>query len=208
LKERILKIHNIEKDLEDGVLLINLLEIISGKTFIKYTKNPKGRFQKIENNNWAIKFIQNEGMKLVGILGEDIVDGKLILIMGLIWTLILRYQIQNKADDNSSSPKAALLEWVQKRVAPYDVVVNNFDQSWQDGKALVALTDSLRPGILPLKSCTKDPFTDINRAMDVAQEGFNIPKIIDPQDLMSIPDELSVMTYLSYFRTSSQNMTK
>jgi len=62
----------------------------------------------------------------------------------------------------------------------------------------VALTDSLRPGILPLKSCTKDPFTDINRAMDVAQEGFNIPKIMDPQDLMSIPDELSVMTYLSY----------
>ena len=52
------------------------------------------RIQKVENNGFALTFISNEGLKLVGIGAEDIVDHKLKLILGLIWTLILRYQIQ------------------------------------------------------------------------------------------------------------------
>lgn len=36
--------------------------------------------------------------------------------------------------------------------------------------------------------------------MDIAQSEFNIPKIMDPQDMVSLPDELSIMTYVSYFR--------
>lgn len=202
LKERILKINDIGKDLENGVLLINLMEIISGKTFPKYTKNPKGRFQMIENNNWVVRFIRDEGLKLVGIGAEDIVDGKLKLILGLIWTLILRYSIQSIETDlqDGSTPKGALLEWVRKRVAPYNVPVNDFDRSWQDGKALTALTDSLKPGTIPLSSMSGDAEFNVNRAMDIAQSDFNIPKIMDPSDIVSYPDELSIMTYVSYFR--------
>lgn len=201
LKERILKINDIGTDLADGVLLINLLEIISGKEFVKYTKKPKGRFQSIENNNWVMRFIRDEGLKLVGIGAEDIVDGKLKLILGLIWTLILRYQIQNiSAEDDGSTPKGALLEWVRKRIAPYNVPVNDFDRSWQDAKALAALTDSLKPGVIPPSSLSKDAEFEVNRAMDIAQSDFNIPKIMDPQDLVNYPDELSIMTYVSYFR--------
>jgi len=201
LKERIMKINDIGKDLEDGVLLINLLEIISGKAFIKYTKKPKGRFQMIENNNWVVKFIRDEGLKLVGIGAEDIVDGKLKLILGLIWTLILRYQISGiSAEDDGNTPKGALLEWVKKRVAPYNVPVHDFDRSWQDAKALTALTDSLKPGVIPLGTLSGDREFDVNRAMDIAQSDFNIPKIMDPQDLVNYPDELSIMTYVSYFR--------
>jgi filamin len=207
LKERIMKIVDISKDLEDGVLLINLLEIISGKSFVKYTKKPKGRFQMIENNNWVVKFIRDEGLKLVGIGAEDIVDGKLKLILGLIWTLILRYQIQSiSAEDDGNTPKGALLEWVRKRIAPYHVPVNDFDRSWQDGKALAALTDSLKPGKIPLNSLSGDPEFDVNRAMDIAQSDFNIPKIMDPADLVNYPDELSIMTYVSYFRDYAVQM--
>jgi filamin len=200
LKERIMKINDIGKDLENGVLLINLLEIISGKTFPKYTKNPKGRFQAIENNNWVMRFMRDENLKLVGIGAEDIVDGKLKLILGLIWTLILRYSIQQIEADDGTTPKGALLEWVKKRVAPYNVPVNDFDRSWQDAKVLTALTDSLKPGTIPLGTLSGDPEFDANRAMDVAQSEFNIPKIMDPADMVSYPDELSIMTYVSYFR--------
>jgi len=70
----------------------------------------------LENCSAAIRFVQSEGLKLVGIGPEgmqlqilfyallakylfffwikDLVDPKLKLILGLIWTIILRYQIQ------------------------------------------------------------------------------------------------------------------
>lgn len=36
--------------------------------------------------------------------------------------------------------------------------------------------------------------------MDLAEFEFNIPKIMDPYDMVTIPDDLSIMTYLSFFR--------
>ena len=45
-------------------------------------------------------------------------DGKLKLILGLIWTLILRYQINMIGE---GSPKWELLQWVNKQIAPYNV---------------------------------------------------------------------------------------
>ncbi|EFA84721.1 gelation factor [Heterostelium album PN500] len=202
LKERILKINDLGTDLEDGVLLINLLEIISSKKILKFNKTPKIRLHKMENNNLAVNFIKTEGLKLVGIGAEDIVDGQLKLILGLIWTLILRYQIQMAETD---SPKAALLEWVRNQVRPYGVTVSNFTDSWCDGRVLSALTDSLKPGVLDFNSLSGDSYTDVNRAMDVALEAYEIPKIMDPTDMVSLPDELSVITYVSYFRDYQVN---
>ncbi|KAN0030275.1 hypothetical protein ACTA71_010037 [Dictyostelium dimigraforme] len=206
LKERILKIEDLATSLEDGVLLINLLEIISSKKILKYNKAPKIRMQKIENNNMAVNFIKSEGLKLVGIGAEDIVDCQLKLILGLIWTLILRYQIQMSESDNS--PKAALLEWVRKQVAPYKVVVNNFTDSWCDGRVLCALTDSLKPGVREMSTLTGDAVQDIDRSMDIALEEYEIPKIMDANDMNSLPDELSVITYVSYFRDYALNKEK
>ncbi len=51
------------------------------------------RYHKLENCGMAVNFIKNEGLHLVGIGPEDIVDCKTKLILGLVWTIILRYQI-------------------------------------------------------------------------------------------------------------------
>ncbi|ELR19848.1 Calponin domain containing protein [Acanthamoeba castellanii str. Neff] len=99
LSERRLKIENIETDLATGINLCNLLEIISSKSLGKYNHKPTMRYHYLENNGRAVKFIKDEGLQLVGIGPEDIVDGKLKLILGLIWTLILRYQINMIGED-------------------------------------------------------------------------------------------------------------
>ena len=51
--------------------------------------------QKNENLNNVLAFIQSEGLKLVNIGSGDIAGGNIRIILGLIWTLILRYQIQS-----------------------------------------------------------------------------------------------------------------
>ena len=60
-----MKIEDLYSDLEDGVLLLTLLELISGKELGKWPKKPRVRFQKLENLNRAINFIKSEGLTLV-----------------------------------------------------------------------------------------------------------------------------------------------
>ena len=44
--------------------------------------------------------------------------------------------------------------------------------------------------------------------MNTAQDLFGIPQILDPYDLVTIPDDLSIMTYLSYYRDYVFNAEK
>lgn len=197
LKDRKLYITDLSTDLASGVLLINLLEIISGKEIgMRYNKAPKIRNQLLENNGIALKFITNQHIKLVGIGPEDITDGNLKLILGLIWTLILRFQIQR----NGFEGKAELLEWVRKQVAPYGEKPNNFNLDWRNGRVLAALTDSLKEGVFPQAEWSGDAINDLEKAQSIAESEYSIPKLIDAIDIVECPDELAMMTYISYFR--------
>lgn len=78
---------------------IYCIQIISGHK-IQYNKNVKFYSQKLENVGKALKFVRDQGIKLVAIGPEDIVEKRIKLILGLIWTIILRYQI-NKVEYTS-----------------------------------------------------------------------------------------------------------
>jgi hypothetical protein len=58
------------------------------------------------------------------------VEGNLKLILGLIWTLILRYQIGK----TNLPPKKLMLAWLQ--AALRDMKIKNFTRDWNDGVAL------------------------------------------------------------------------
>jgi len=85
----------------------------------------------------------------------DIVDGKMKLILGLIWTLILHYSISMPMWDGDElggglpqdrTPKQRLLDWIQSRVP--DKPINNFTTDWNDGTSVGALVDAVAPGII------------------------------------------------------------
>ncbi|XP_066973700.1 filamin-A isoform X4 [Macrobrachium rosenbergii] len=87
-------IGNLETDLSDGLRLIALIEVLSGKRLPKHNKRPNFRSQKLENVSVALQFLErDENIRIVNIDSTDIVDCKLKLILGLIWTLILHYSI-------------------------------------------------------------------------------------------------------------------
>jgi len=61
---------------------------------------------------------------------EDIHDGNLKLILGLIWHMILRYQITR----GRTPPKRLMLAWINAVLPGYSV--SNFTTDWNDGVAL------------------------------------------------------------------------
>eukprot|EP01103_Thecamoeba_quadrilineata_P002846 TRINITY_DN12709_c0_g1_i1.p1 TRINITY_DN12709_c0_g1~~TRINITY_DN12709_c0_g1_i1.p1 ORF type:complete len:423 (-),score=94.10 TRINITY_DN12709_c0_g1_i1:3-1271(-) len=208
LKERGYFIKDLKTDLADGLLLINLLEIISAKSLGRYNRHPVVPYQKLENCNIAIKFIQSEGLKLVNIGGDDISSGRLKLILGLIWTLILRYQIQKGGE--SGSAKNELLEWVRKKIPEYNI--QNFQKDWNDGRAICGLANAVGGGNLVPNHFNLDPkdkLQNAERGIDTAERQLGIPKLILATE-MNHPkvDEQAMMTYISFFRDYEESQKK
>lgn len=59
---------DLAEDLSDGLRLIALVEVLSGKRFLKFNKRPNFRTMKLENVTMALKFLEDdEGIKIVNI---------------------------------------------------------------------------------------------------------------------------------------------
>uniref|UniRef100_A0A6Q2YFX3 Uncharacterized protein n=1 Tax=Esox lucius TaxID=8010 RepID=A0A6Q2YFX3_ESOLU len=195
------QIENIEEDFRNGLKLMLLLEVISGERLPKPDKG-KMRFHKIANVNKALDFICSKGVKLVSIGAEEIVDGNVKMTLGMIWTIILRFAIQDISVEETSA-KEGLLLWCQRKTAPYrNVNVQNFHISWKDGLALCALIHRHRPDLIDYSKLRKDdPIGNLNAAFEVAEKYLDIPKMLDAEDIVNTPkpDEKAIMTYVSCF---------
>ncbi|XP_018014069.1 alpha-actinin, sarcomeric isoform X1 [Hyalella azteca] len=194
-------IESIDEEFRNGLKLMLLLEVISGETLPKPDRG-KMRFHKIANVNKALDFIASKGVKLVSIGAEEIVDGNLKMTLGMIWTIILRFAIQDISVEEMTA-KEGLLLWCQRKTAPYkNVNVQNFHTSFKDGLAFCALIHRHRPDLLDYSQLSKDdPLHNLNLAFDIAEKHLDIPRMLDAEDLVNCPkaDERAVMTYVSCF---------
>lgn len=195
------QIENIEEDFRNGLKLMLLLEVISGEQLPKPDRG-KMRFHKIANVNKALGFIESKGVKLVSIGAEEIVDGNLKMTLGMIWTIILRFAIQDISVEEMTA-KEGLLLWCQRKTAPYkNVNVQNFHLSWKDGLAFCALIHRHRPELIDYNKLSRDnPLDNLNYAFDVAEKYLDIPRMLDAEDMVNSvkPDERSVMAYVSSY---------
>ncbi|XP_069035791.1 alpha-actinin-2 isoform X1 [Lepisosteus oculatus] len=195
------QIENIEDDFRNGLKLMLLLEVISGERLPKPDRG-KMRFHKIANVNKALDFIASKGVKLVSIGAEEIVDGNVKMTLGMIWTIILRFAIQDISVEETSA-KEGLLLWCQRKTAPYrNVNVQNFHVSWKDGLAFCALIHRHRPDLIDYSKLNKDdPLGNLNLALEIAEKHLDIPKMLDAEDIVNTPkpDERAIMTYVSCF---------
>ncbi|ORY28583.1 calponin homology domain-containing protein [Naematelia encephala] len=190
------------KDFSNGVKLIQLLEIMSEASLGKYNKKPVLRVQKAENASKALNFIRERGVKLTNIGPEDIVDGNLKLILGMIWTLILRFTIAG-INEEGLSARDGLLLWCQRKTQPYpEVNVQDFKKSFADGLAFCALIHRHRPELLDWNKLDKtDRRGNTELAFKVAEQYLGIPRLLEVKDICDVdtPDERSVMTYVAEF---------
>lgn len=125
-----------------------------------------------------------------------IVDGNVKMTLGLIWTIILRFAIQeinvggtlrgNEHDLRELlelSARDGLLLWCQRKTAPYDNVdIQNFSTSWKDGLGFCALIHRHRPDLIDYhKLGSHDPVSNLNTAFDVAEKHLDIPRMLDAE---------------------------
>ncbi|KAI0603383.1 calponin homology domain-containing protein [Biscogniauxia sp. FL1348] len=206
-----LVVKDLVEDLRDAVLLIHLLECLSHESLGRYAAKPKLRVQRFENANTALDFIKSRGIQMTNIGAEDVVDGNRKIILGLIWTLILRFTI-SEINEEGMTAKEGLLLWCQRKTACYDEVeVRDFSASWNDGLAFCALLDIHRPDLIDYDSLDKsDHRGNMQLAFDIAHREIGIPDLLDVEDVCDVakPDERSLMTYIAYWFHAFSQMEK
>uniref|UniRef100_H0VE73 Spectrin beta chain n=1 Tax=Cavia porcellus TaxID=10141 RepID=H0VE73_CAVPO len=199
-------IADLYSDLRDGFVLTRLLEVLSGEQLPKPTRG-RMRIHSLENVDKALQFLKEQRVHLENVGSHDIVDGNHRLTLGLVWTIILRFQIQVikiETEDNreTRSAKDALLLWCQMKTAGYpEVNIQNFTTSWRDGLAFNALIHRHRPDLVDFSKLAKSNANyNLQKAFRTAEQHLGLARLLDPEDVnMEAPDEKSIITYVVSF---------
>uniref|UniRef100_A0A667ZTJ7 Spectrin beta chain n=1 Tax=Myripristis murdjan TaxID=586833 RepID=A0A667ZTJ7_9TELE len=206
------RIADLYNDLRDGYMLTRLLEVLSGELLPRPTRG-RMRIHCLENVDKALQFLKEQRVHLENVGSHDIVDGNHRLTLGLIWTIILRFQIQVikiETEDNreTRSAKDALLLWCQMKTAGYpEVNIQNFTTCWRDGLAFNALIHRHRPDLIEFHKLTRSNAThNLQQAFNIAEQSLGLTKLLDPEDVNTEnPDEKSIITYVvSYYHYFSK----
>ena len=202
-------------DLEDGFFLSNLLQTISnggelsdGSKFKfshdkKKYKRPTRKINKMEDLGKSIRFMKQIGLRVSvepNNFVRDTANYNTGLILGMMWMLILRYEVN--AEIEGISGKDGLLRWCQGCTKDYeDVKIKNFGSSWNNGKAFAALIHHHRPDLVDMskyegmesQEILQDVFTMANREL-------GIPILIDSEDIADVakPDDRVIIPYVAF----------
>ncbi|XP_044142353.1 LOW QUALITY PROTEIN: microtubule-actin cross-linking factor 1-like [Bufo gargarizans] len=193
-------INDLYEDLRDGHNLISLLEVLSGVRLPR--EKGRMRFHRLQNVQIALDFLKQRQVKLVNIRNDDITDGNPKLTLGLIWTIILHFQISDiyvSGESGDMSAKEKLLLWTQKVTAGYiGVKCTNFSSCWSDGKMFNAIIHRYRPDLVDMQKVEiQSNRENLEQAFEIA-ESLGVTRLLDAEDVdVSSPDEKSVITYVS-----------
>ncbi|NXN65258.1 DYST protein, partial [Himantopus himantopus] len=193
-------VNDLYEDLRDGHNLISLLEVLSGDTLPR--EKGRMRFHRLQNVQIALEYLKKRQVKLVNIRNDDITDGNPKLTLGLIWTIILHFQISDihvTGESEDMSAKERLLLWSQQTTEGYaGIRCENFTTCWRDGRLFNAIIHKYRPDLIDMNTvAVQSNLANLEHAFFVAEK-LGVARLLDPEDVdVSSPDEKSVITYVS-----------
>ncbi|KAM6954362.1 utrophin [Aplochiton taeniatus] len=208
-------IRDMFSDLKDGRKLLELLEGLTATVLTK--ERGSTRVHALNNVNKVLQVLHQNNVDLVNIGGTDIVDGNHKLTLGLIWSIILHWQVKDIMKDimsnlQQTNSEKILLSWVRQcaRSSHPDVNVLNFTTSWADGLAFNAILHHFRPNAFSWERVVSlSPVERLEHAFRVAKEQLAIERLLDPEDVaVQLPDKKSILMYvMSLFAVLPKDVT-
>ncbi|KAG2468780.1 SYNE1 protein, partial [Polypterus senegalus] len=198
-------VNDLFEDIKDGVMLLALLEVLSGQKLPCEQGRQLKRIHWVSNIGTALKFL--EGRRI-----EELTSN-LPLLQSLSSSTS---SVDSLASSETASPpmkrkvltkfqgnaKKALLKWVQYTAAKrLGIEVKDFGPSWRSGVAFHAVIYAIRPDLVDMdKVRRRSNRENLEEAFSIAETELGIPRLLDPEDVdVDKPDEKSIMTYVAQF---------
>ncbi|XP_067112920.1 EH domain-binding protein 1-like protein 1 isoform X6 [Osmerus mordax] len=113
-------------------------------------------------------------------------------------------EVSNVDTADLVSSSQSLLQWCQEVTQGHrGVKVTNFSTSWRNGLAFCAILYHFHPKLIEFEKLDPHDIKFNNRKAFDGFAGLGISRLLEPSDmvLLSVPDRLIVMTYLSQIRS-------
>ncbi|XP_015432799.1 PREDICTED: dystrophin-like [Dufourea novaeangliae] len=188
------------------------MRTVGVKVCLERKKRERGRMRvhHLNNVNKALQILEQNNVspmdhvKLVNISSNDIVDGNPKLTLGLVWSIILHWQVHYHLKDlmtelQQTNLEKTLLAWCRQNSQNYPGVdIKNFTTSWSDGLAFNAILHRWKSHLFDFNNIArKHPNARLDHAFRIAQEQLGIERLLDPEDVnTSVPDKKSIMMYV------------
>ncbi|XP_012733534.2 uncharacterized protein zgc:100997 [Fundulus heteroclitus] len=89
-----LKVCDLFTDIQDGRMLMALLEELSGCRLLYRFRSSSHRIFRLNNISKALAFLDDRHVKLLGIDASAIADGNPSVVLSLVWNIILHFQVK------------------------------------------------------------------------------------------------------------------
>ncbi|OQS06921.1 fimbrin [Thraustotheca clavata] len=214
--------HDFFGSVTDGILLCKLINLAVPDTIDIRAVNIKNKlnvYEMTENHNLCINAAKSIGCSIVNIGPSDLLEGKEILVLGLVWQII---RIQLTATINLKShpelvrllldgesledfmklpPEQILLRWVNYHLtaAHHDKKIHNFGRDVADATAYSVLLHQIAPTTCDL---CREP-TALDRATHVIRNAqkLHVDAFIKPGDITSGNTKLNMSFVAQLFNT-------
>mmetsp|Transcript_28458 Transcript_28458/g.91100 ORF Transcript_28458/g.91100 Transcript_28458/m.91100 type:complete len:631 (-) Transcript_28458:388-2280(-) len=206
----------------DGLLLCKLINMAVPDTVDERALNKRDNmnvYQKTENNNLAINAAKAIGCKVVNVGPSDLIEGRPILILGLIWQIIkiqllsqisltMHPELVRLLNDGETledlmklPPEQVLLRWFNFHLAAagHPSRVTNFGADIKDAEAYSVLLHQLNPNVCDYAA---EPVVAA-RAAHVLEnaEKLGVPHFIKATDITSGNKKLNLGFVAQLFNT-------
>ena len=220
-----IKVNDVTKDLKNGSALVELSQILVGKSAPqKRETSPIDDI--VHQNDLAIDMLTKDGVHLKGISGKEIKESNDKFILGLVWTLIVHYSIDksirfnndvNKINDKTKFSskskvthytsekhyKQALIQWAIDCTENYQGV-NEFQPF---SLSLCALLDSFFPDKINFYSLDPSDTEKNSRVAIQVMEDLKIPVLFELNDMQSQKiDDKALLTQLAVIKIAIEKI--
>ena len=199
--------HDLTIDIQSSFLLVQALEILSGKSVPNVKRAKKEGFQAankfttLANFDSCIKYMTDTlGIKLINVTSTGLADGDSKQVIIVSWALIEKF---DKIGGTKGGGAPALLEWVKRTLVDYPGIelegTGNaaWESGFNDGRVFSALVDSRKPGSF-LPGVEHAAMASRIDAVFTAMARRGAPRLLDVNDLLTATEpKESVITYVN-----------
>lgn len=189
--------------LGDGETIVGIVQLLTGTTPEGVNVPVNSMRDKMQNTTQSFQCLADKAsIEPPMVSSSQLITGNSHALDEGCWELVYMSQIKTLAFEGLTD-RFALMAWLTQTLRFYpSIQPKNFNTSFQDGLAFCALVHAHQPSAINFNSLeTTQEFKiaqNLRTAFDLLEDIWKVPKLLEAHDVISNPDDISIIIYLSY----------